>query len=275
VRFVSVGPLLDREGAHRAAGHKYSAVDEKALPPEGHKSEDTERVLASVRRARAAGRSVVLFSMGTVITGDSPDFGWEGRTVNADGQPRGLTGRELCQAAWLAAFDTCGSGKAEEGPLLVVALGPQPNALGSMAPPPNAICMPVVPQVDILKAGVSVFVTHGGQNSFTEALASAVPLVVCPGFGDQPVNARKAEALGVGIQVPRPEPELGNEASAAAGYRTAVASALRKVLEGGTFREEAAACAERLRGAGGVPRAVELVLDASKERHKLEAHGGA
>ena len=46
-------------------------------------------------------------------------------------------------------------------------------------------------QVDILRAGVAVFVTHGGQNSFMEALAQATPLVMCPTAGDQFDNARQ------------------------------------------------------------------------------------
>ena len=59
-------------------------------------------------------------------------------------------------------------------------------------------CSPTLPQVDLLRLGVELFLTHGGQNSFMEALSQGCPLVVCPGFADQPVNAAKAEALGIG-----------------------------------------------------------------------------
>jgi len=280
VSFAAVGPLLDREGACRAAGHKYNHAEQAVV---GDCSDGVEKTfgdpisaLPGVRQARAAGRRVVLVSMGTVVTGDSPEFGWEGRSVGADGQPQGLTGKELCRAVWAAAFDACGAKSAEEGPLLVVALGPQPNSLGDVQPPPNAICLPVVPQVDVLRAGVDVFLTHGGQNSFTEALANAAPVVVCPGFGDQAVNARKAERLGVGLQVPRPEPEAGGETAAAAAFRACVASALREVLNGRSFGQAAAACSERLRSAGGVPRAVELVLAASTSQPRTwKAFAGA
>merc|ERR1712186_1985 len=99
---------------------------------------------------------------------------------DADGVPLcSLTGQELCQAAWGAVFDAFGSRVAEEGALIVVSLGPQKDPLGDLRVPPNAIRAPFVAQVDILKAGVDIFLTHGGQNSFTEALASGVPLVVC------------------------------------------------------------------------------------------------
>jgi len=286
VAFAAVGPLLDHEGACRAAGHKYNNVepdgvgdvssDEVVASPASQGQESPESVIASARRARAAGRRVVLVSMGTVVTGDSSEFGWEGRSVGADGQPRGLTGRELCRAVWAAVFDALGTTSAEMGPLLVVALGPQPNALGDVQPPPNAICMPVVPQVDVLRAGVDVFLTHGGQNSFTEALANAVPMVVCPGFGDQAVNARKAEQLGVGLQVPRPEPEAFGEATAIAAFRADVSGALGMVLGGRSFVQAVSACSERLCLAGGVPRAVELVVTASGSHPRMpRAFAGA
>jgi len=264
VRFEAVGPLLDKEGAKRAAGHKFedSHADGKTAPEAGHGDGDTAGLLRQVQAARTAGRPVVLVSMGTVITGDST-LGWEGRVVGADGKERGLTGRELCRAAWGAAFDALGSGSTEEGPLLVVSLGPQPEALGDLVPPANAVCLPVLPQVDILRAGVAAFLTHGGQNSFMEGLVTAAPLVVCPGFGDQPVNARKAEAFGVGLQVPRPDPEEGDEAAAAAQYRSDVATALLRVMSETAFSEAAAGCAEQLRQEGGVPRAVEIMLAAA------------
>lgn len=264
VAFAAVGPLLDKEGAKRAGGHKFSSDgNDQRCGSHQHRAASEEELRARLQAASAVGRPVVLASMGTVITGDSPDFGWNVRPCGLSGRRQGLTGRELCQASWGAAFDTFGSTAADEGALLVVSLGPQPDALEGLCPPPNAVCLPVVPQVDVLKAGVSVFLTHGGQNSFTEGLAAGVPLVVCPGFADQPVNARKAERLGVGLKVDRPVPPEGGEAAATAAYRAETAAALRRVAEEPTFRQAAQQCAERLRQAGGVPRAVHLVLQAA------------
>merc|ERR1719251_628525 len=122
---------------------------------------------------------------------------------------RGLTGQELCRAAWAGAFDAFGASTASEGPLLVVSLGPQENPLGDIVAPANAVCAAVLPQVELLKVGVELFLTHGGQNSFTESLMHGTPVVVCPGFGDQPVNASKAVSLGVGLKADRPNPALG------------------------------------------------------------------
>ncbi len=54
-----------------------------------------------------------------------------------------------------------------------------------------------VPQIKVLKMA-DVFVTHGGMNSVSEALAYGVPMVVIPFVSDQPVNAQFVEKLGVG-----------------------------------------------------------------------------
>ena len=42
--------------------------------------------------------------MGTVITGDAPEVGWEHR-MKVENEPKGFTGKELCQAAWKGAFE--------------------------------------------------------------------------------------------------------------------------------------------------------------------------
>merc|ERR1712151_1466271 len=114
--------------------------------------------------------------------------------------------------------------------------------------------------VDVLKAGVDVFLTHGGQNSFSEAMSQATPVGVCPGFGDQKVNSRKAVDLGVGMKVDRPDPDAGSEAAAVAAYKEDVCNALKMVLAKSTFRTNAESCRERLKQAGGVPHAIEVVL---------------
>lgn len=51
-------------------------------------------------------------------------------------------------------------------------------------------------QAILLRA--SVFVTHCGQNSCSEALIAGVPIVGMPLFGDQPLNARRFQELGCG-----------------------------------------------------------------------------
>merc|ERR1712151_629348 len=144
---------------------------------------------------------------------------------------RGLSGRELCQAAWQGAFDALGAASADEGALLLVALGNRTDALDGMAPPPpNAMCSMGLPQVDLLRLGMDAFVTHGGQNSFMEAMSHSTPVVVCPGFGDQHINAQKAVDLGVGLKVDRPVTSPEEEDAAAISYRSNVLHAVHTVI---------------------------------------------
>jgi len=208
------------------------------------------------------GRQVVLVSMGTCVTGDGPSWGWNVRDKNAEGNAVGLTGREMCHSVWGAAFDVLGSKSADEGPLIVVSLGPQENPLDQLTVPPNAVCLPVVPQVDVLKAGVDAFLTHGGQNSFMESLAAGTPVLVCPCLGDQPLNAQRAVSLGVGLKVDKPEPPIGEEATAIQQYRSEIDSKLRQLMSSPSFTDTAAVFRERLQRAGGVSRAVEVIMKA-------------
>jgi len=246
--FKYVGPLLDRFGTWRS--HLLNSTAPNVV----------HDVASRVCVAREQGKPVVFASMGTVITGDMPCWGWEGRPLGSDGNPYGLTGSELCRAAWAGVFDAFGNTDA----LIVLALGPQPDALGTIEAPSNAICAPAFPQVDILSAGVDVFLTHGGQNSFMEAMSSGTPVVVCPGFSDQVTNSRTAVELGVGLKVDRPVPVAGEEATAILQYRDSVCKALLEVVSEPLFAAAAVRCAEQVKTAGGVPRAVDLVVAAAK-----------
>ncbi|CAE7909911.1 ydhE [Symbiodinium sp. KB8] len=271
-KFVYVGPLLDQQGARRAAGHKFAQFAHSDTEKAGDSPKD---VLEELRDARDAGRLIVLASMGTVITGDSPDFGWAVKPVES--QRQGLTGKQLCQAAWSGVFDAFGAKEGdllEKTPLILVSVGPQKDALDSVKVPPNAICKPVLPQVDLLRAGVDIFLTHGGQNSFMESLAAGVPVVVCPGFADQPANAQKAAELQVGLQVTRPVPAEGEEDAATASYTTSVAEALRRVQQEPVFRTAAAECGRKITEAGGVQRTVDILLQTGRERWKPNDRGG-
>ncbi|CAE7800485.1 ATG26 [Symbiodinium necroappetens] len=240
-KFEYVGPLLEDD------------VPELEL--------ESEKAMKAVAEARSVGRKVVLASMGTILVSDTDDVGW--RDVPRDGseRPRGLTGKQLCQAAWSAVFDAFGAtDEASQAPLLIVAVGRQPDALTDIDIPRNALCLPVLPQVPLLKSGVNLFLTHGGQNSFMESLSAGVPVVVCPGFGDQAVNAMKAEAMGVGLQVQRPLPPHGEEMTAIASYRADVSAALVRTLQEPQFAEKARHCKECLRNAGGLCKARELLF---------------
>lgn len=59
-----------------------------------------------------------------------------------------------------------------------------------------------VDQIGILR-DAKLFVTHGGMNSVSEALAQSVPLVVIPQSVDQHVVARRAASLGAALVIER------------------------------------------------------------------------
>merc|ERR1719334_2750929 len=72
--FAYVGPLLEEgEGSLRLGMSKGQDASGAS-------------VLAAARAARAAGRRVVLASMGTVLTSDLPSTGWTGRAQGANGE---------------------------------------------------------------------------------------------------------------------------------------------------------------------------------------------
>ena len=63
--------------------------------------------------------------------------------------------------------------------------------------PENFIVRNRIPQIAVLKQA-SLFITHGGMNSVSEAMIHGVPMVVIPFVSDQPVNAQQVERLGLG-----------------------------------------------------------------------------
>lgn len=66
--------------------------------------------------------------------------------------------------------------------------------------PANWTVRDKVDQQEVLSKS-NVFVTHGGSNSFHEALLFKVPMVVVPFFGDQALAGRRVDELGIGIDL--------------------------------------------------------------------------
>ncbi len=50
-------------------------------------------------------------------------------------------------------------------------------------------------------AQADLFITHGGSNSFHEAVLWQVPMIFIPFFGDQPLVAKQAQRIGIGINL--------------------------------------------------------------------------
>lgn len=100
-----------------------------------------------------------------------------------------------------------------------------------------------LPQVRLLR-DAAVAVTHGGNNSVTEALTAGVPLLVLPLSTDQFAGAAAVERCGVGTS-------LDPNAATAEAVRAAVAALLRP----GAVREAAATLGDSLRELPGPDRA--------------------
>jgi MGT family glycosyltransferase len=67
--------------------------------------------------------------------------------------------------------------------------------------PKNVLLMERVPQLDVLKRA-SLFITHCGQNSTSEAIHYGVPMLAVPVMGDQLVVAyRMSDELGLGKRI--------------------------------------------------------------------------
>ena len=98
-----------------------------------------------------------------------------------------------------------------------------PDELGRL--PADWLIRPYLPQVRLL-GSASVAVTHGGNNSVTEAIGSVVPLVVLPFSTDQFAGAAAVERSGFGVALD-PNAATSDE----------IAEALRRVLDlGGAAR---------------------------------------
>jgi MGT family glycosyltransferase len=80
----------------------------------------------------------------------------------------------------------------------VVSKGPQ-HELVELAP--NMTGAEFLPQPAILPE-VDLVVTHGGNNTVTEAVHFGKPMVVLPLFWDQPDNAQRVEERGFGVRLP-------------------------------------------------------------------------
>lgn len=88
--FFFVGPLLDVSGAKR---------NQPGQAEEGQQRELMQRVEA----AAASKQSLVYVSMGTVITSDNAEHGWDATSGS------GITGQKLCQSVYRAVFEELGA----------------------------------------------------------------------------------------------------------------------------------------------------------------------
>jgi UDP:flavonoid glycosyltransferase YjiC (YdhE family) len=105
-----------------------------------------------------------------------------------------------------------------------------------------------------------VVLTHGGSGTVMAALAHGLPLVVVPISADQPENASRCAALGVGsVVAPR---DLTPET---------VRDAVRTVLADPIYRRNAERLRDEIRSLPGPDQAVAMLEQLAAERRPLVA----
>ncbi|WP_088072033.1 macrolide family glycosyltransferase [Gottfriedia luciferensis] len=119
--------------------------------------------------------------------------------------------------------------------------------------PSHIIVRQYVPQLEVLQQA-TVFVSHGGMNSVSEALYYDVPLVLIPHAADQPIIAARVDQLGAGVV-------LNKSQLTAAKLRDAV----NQVISEQRFKRSATTIGQSLRDAGGYRTAL-----AAAERFRQE-----
>jgi len=115
-------------------------------------------------------------------------------------------------------------------------------------PPENFRLQPYVDQLGVLSRA-DVFITHCGMNSVSESLYMAAPMVLYPQTGEQAAVARRAAELGAGVLL---------KDDSVDGIRAAV----RKILDGTSYRDAAAECSRDLRSCSGPSGAADFIESA-------------
>ncbi|MEV6980714.1 glycosyltransferase [Sphaerisporangium sp. NPDC051017] len=105
----------------------------------------------------------------------------------------------------------------------------------------------VVPQTKVLPL-VDLVITHGGNNTTTEALHFGKPMILLPLFWDQYDNAQRIHELGLGVRL-----------STYTFTDEELISALDRLLGDTALRARLAEAGEEIRGRDGLRRAADLI----------------
>ena len=136
----------------------------------------------------------------------------------------------------------------------IVSKGPRANELelpGNMWGEARLPQTSIIPRVDLV-------ITHGGNNTTTEALHFGKPMIVLPLFWDQYDNAQRVHELGFGIR-------LDTYGFADDELRGAV----DRLLADRDLRAGLAASGERIRAGDGTRVAADLIEGVGRDRRGL------
>jgi UDP:flavonoid glycosyltransferase YjiC (YdhE family) len=142
---------------------------------------------------------------------------------------------------------------------LIVTVGRDQDPAQFGQQPPNVHIERYIPQTLIFPY-CDLAIAHGGFSTVLTALGFGLPLVVIPLLADQPVNADRCEALGVGRAI-------------APGDLTpeSVRDTVNEVLEVASYRHNARRVQQEMRALPGLERAVELLERLAADRIPLTA----
>ncbi|HEY1623630.1 MAG TPA: nucleotide disphospho-sugar-binding domain-containing protein [Streptosporangiaceae bacterium] len=112
---------------------------------------------------------------------------------------------------------------------------------------PNMYGAEFLPQTSII-GQADLVITHGGNNTITEALHFGKPMICLPLFWDQYDNAQRVDELGLGVR-------LAPYACSPASLREAI----DRLLADTALRGRLAAEGERIRASDGLRRAADLI----------------
>ena len=104
-----------------------------------------------------------------------------------------------------------------------------------------------VPQTRIIPL-VDAVITHGGNNTTTEAIHYGKPMIVLPLFWDQYDNAQRVDETGCGVRLATYEFSAGE-----------MSAALDTVLSDQALRARVEVAGERVRSSDGLRRAADLI----------------
>jgi MGT family glycosyltransferase len=136
----------------------------------------------------------------------------------------------------------------------IVSMGPQ-HAEYELAD--NMAGEEFLPQASLLPE-VDLVLTHGGNNTITEALHFGVPAIVLPLFWDQHDNAQRMDETGLGVRLPTYafEPER-------------MSGAIERLLDDGALARQLARIAGRLQADPGNERAAGLIERLARTREPV------
>jgi MGT family glycosyltransferase len=132
---------------------------------------------------------------------------------------------------------------------VLISTGSKVDRLALGPPSENILLREHVPQLEVLKLA-NLFITHGGMNSVSEALAFGVPLLVFPQHGDQHLVAARVAELGAGLP-------LGGSDLSAQKLRAMTEMLLREPR----FAASASAIAAQSARSGGALAAADALME--------------